>query len=37
LQSEEGLKEARLELVAKLKVTLAESLALLGIESPEEM
>ncbi len=37
LQSEEGLKEARLELVAKLKVTLAETLALLGIEAPEEM
>ncbi len=36
-QSETGLKEARLELVAKVKETLAKSLDLLGIEAPEEM
>ncbi len=37
LLSERGQKEARLLLVAKLKSTLAKSLYLLGIESPEQM
>ncbi|MCA9838441.1 MAG: arginine--tRNA ligase [Trueperaceae bacterium] len=36
-QSDDGLKEARLMLVGKLKETLAKSLELLGIEAPEEM
>ncbi|HHO55727.1 MAG TPA: arginine--tRNA ligase [Trueperaceae bacterium] len=37
LLSESGQKEARLLLVEKLKSTLAQSLYLLGIESPEQM
>ncbi len=37
LLSEAGQKEARLLLVEKLKSTLAKSLYLLGIESPEQM
>lgn len=37
LQSEEGLKEARVALVAKVRDTLAASLDLLGIEAPQEM
>ncbi len=37
LASAPGLREARLALVAKVKITLAASLALLGIDSPEAM
>jgi arginyl-tRNA synthetase len=37
LEAEEGLREARLVLVQKVKETLARSLSLLGIEAPEEM
>ena len=37
LKAEAGLREARLALVGKVKETLAEALALLGIEAPEEM
>ena len=37
LKAEAGLREARVALVRKVKETLADSLALLGIEAPEEM
>jgi arginyl-tRNA synthetase len=37
LDSEAGLREARLAVVQKVKETLAASLALLGIEAPQEM
>ena len=37
LKAEPGLKEARVALVRRVKETLAEALALLGIEAPEEM
>jgi arginyl-tRNA synthetase len=37
LQSPTGLREARLALVKKLKVTLADGLSLLGIAAPEQM
>jgi len=37
LKAEPGLREARLALVRKVEETLAEALALLGIEAPEEM
>ncbi len=37
LDSEPGLREARLAVVQKVRDTLAASLALLGIEAPEEM
>ncbi len=37
LQSEAGLREARLALVQKVKETLGEALELLGIHAPEEM
>ncbi len=37
LQSEAGLREARVNLVAKVRDTLAASLDLLGIEAPQEM
>jgi arginyl-tRNA synthetase len=37
LRSEPGLREARLALVGAVKRTLAETLALLGIEAPEQM
>ncbi len=37
LKAEEGLREARLALVDRVRATLAEVLALLGIEAPQEM
>ncbi len=37
LKAEAGLREARLALVDRVRSTLAEALALLGIEAPEEM
>jgi arginyl-tRNA synthetase len=37
LKAEPGLREARLALVQKVRDTLAQSLALLGIEAPQEM
>jgi arginyl-tRNA synthetase len=37
LDSDSGLREARLALAEKVKDTLAEALALLGIEAPQEM
>ena len=37
LKAEEGLREARLQLVASVRRTLAYSLGLLGIDAPQEM
>ncbi len=37
LKAEPGLREARVALVRKVRETLADALALLGIEAPEEM
>ncbi|MDR9391180.1 MAG: arginine--tRNA ligase [Trueperaceae bacterium] len=37
LRAEPGLREARLALVGRVRTTLAEALALLGIEAPEAM